>query len=213
MGRFFRSILFAFAVLVAVVLLVPSAGQWVRSQVSPLVLSGLLRSSSSSSSLVHGAAATTGTSILGRSSLSASFINTLFTLAHSPAAGTGQTFYTQSQQTGIDDAYPLAIFWHESNFGRAGVAVATRNPGNVTCPGSSFPCLGNFRLYPTWAVGVQDLYTLLAKVYVSSRHLSTVETIFPVYAPLSDGNSPAAYIASVKSSVALWRSQMKGGQA
>ena len=158
---------------------------------------------------VSSASMTSGTSILGRPSLSVSFIDSVLALAQSPAQGTGQTFYTESVQTGIDDAYPLAIFQHELSFGRAGAAVDTRNPGNINCAGFS-SCLGRFRLYSTWAAGVQDLYQLLVKEYLP-RHLTTLESILQVYAPTSDGNSPADYVAAVKSSVALWRKQMVQG--
>ncbi|MBA2394231.1 MAG: glucosaminidase domain-containing protein [Ktedonobacteraceae bacterium] len=159
-------------------------------------------SSASASSL---SSSSTGTSILGRPSLSASFIENVLTLAHSPAQGTGQTFYTESLHTGIDDAFPFAFFLHESSLGRAGAATATRNPGNITCAHVP-PCLGNFRLYPTWAAGVQALYHLLAHEYIPF-HRSTLETILPVYAPSSDGNDPLAYIAAVKASVVLWHQE------
>jgi hypothetical protein len=169
------------------------------------VLSFTLPSSSSASASSLSSSSSTGTSILGRPSLSASFLENVLTLAHSPAQGTGQTFYTESLRTGIDDAYPFAFFQHESSLGRAGAAVATRNPGNIICANVP-PCLGNFRLYPTWAAGVQALYQLLVQEYLPA-HRSTLETIVPVYAPTSDGNAPLAYIAAVKSSVVLWRQE------
>jgi hypothetical protein len=146
-----------------------------------------------------------GTNILGRPSLSASFLENVLVLAHSPAQGTGITFYTESLRTGIDDAFPFAFFLHESSLGRVGAAVATRNPGNIVCAGF-LPCLGRFRLYPTWAAGVHDLYQLLAQEYIP-HHLSTLESILQVYAPASDGNAPLAYISAVKASVALWRQE------
>jgi hypothetical protein len=161
--------------------------------------------SSVSASSLSSSSLSTGTSILGRPSLSASFMNSILARAGSPARGTGQTFYAESVRTGIDDAYPFAFFEHESSFGTAGAATATRNVGNIVCA-SVPPCLGDFRLYPTWAAGVQALYTLLVHEYLPA-HRSTLETIVPVYAPVSGGNAPLAYIASVKSSVLLWRQE------
>src|SRR5689334_15162924 len=65
-----------------------------------------------------------GFSVVGGPSLSASFINQVLSTANSPAAGTGQVFYAQSVSTGIDDAYALAFFQHESTFGKFGVAAS-----------------------------------------------------------------------------------------
>src|SRR5690348_7019059 len=80
--------------------------------------------------------AQTGTSttgqhaVTGGPSLSADQVNAILSQAGSPAAGTGQTFYEQSLQTGINDAYALAFFNHESSYGLAGVARLSRSIGN-----------------------------------------------------------------------------------
>jgi hypothetical protein len=177
------------------------------SHIGPVLVISLPGSRASSAPVsVSLDATSTGTSILGRPSLSASFIDGVLARVQSPAQGTGQVFYQESVQTGIDDAYPFGIFQHESSFGLAGAAVATHNPGNIVCAG--YPtCLGRFRSYATWAAGVRDLYALLAREYVP-HHLQTLESILQVYAPASDGNAPLDYIAAVKSSIALWRREM-----
>jgi hypothetical protein len=49
---------------------------------------------------------------------------------------------------------------------------------------------------------------VLAREYVP-RHLDTLETILPVYAPSDDHNSPSEYVAAVKASVQQWRTQVR----
>ena len=111
--------------------------------------------------------------------------------------------YQDSLRFGIDDAYALAFFWHESTFGRLGVAAVTRSIGNIVCT-SGFPyCIGRFRSYASWQAGCFDWFHLIASVYLP-RGLSTVERIVPVYAPASE-NDVSAYIAAVRSAVASWR--------
>ena len=60
-------------------------------------------------------------SILGPPSLSVAFINRVLSAYHSPAVGLGSVLYADSLTYGIDDAYPLAFFLHESSMGNAGL--------------------------------------------------------------------------------------------
>jgi len=142
-------------------------------------------------------------SILGRPSLSVAFVNRVLLAYHSPAAGLGSVLYQDSVTYGIDDAYPLAFFLHESSMGNAGMAASTHSLGNIRCtPGWS--CLGGYRYYITWAAGFRDWVRLMAYEYVP-RHLSTIPSIIPVYAPSADHNDEHAYIAAVLSAVSSWR--------
>jgi len=142
-------------------------------------------------------------SILGRPSLSVAFVNRVLLAYHSPAAGLGSVLYQDSVTYGIDDAYPLAFFLHESSMGNIGVASATHSLGNIRCtPGWS--CYSGYRLYTTWAAGFLDWFRLMAYEYVP-RHLSTIPSIIPVYAPSADHNDEHAYIAAVLSAVSSWR--------
>jgi len=145
-----------------------------------------------------------GSSILGRPSLSAAFVNRVLAAYHSPAAGLGQTLYDLSVTYGIDDAYPLAFFLHESSMGNAGMAVSTHSLGNIRCtPG--WACSGGYRYYATWADGFHDWFRLIAAEYLP-HGLATIPTIIPVYAPSADHNDEHAYIAAVLSAVSVWRS-------
>lgn len=146
----------------------------------------------------------TGSSIVGGPSLSAAKVDTILSNAGSPAAGTGQTFYTDSQQYSIDDATALAFFHHESTYGLYGAASETHSIGNIVCT-AGYSCIGRFRAYGTWSQGIDDWFQLIKSVYVDSWHCSTVEAVIPHYAPNSDHNDEAGYIAAVESDVSTWR--------
>src|SRR5229473_1061482 len=149
-------------------------------------------------------------SVLGRPSLSASFVNRVLLVSHSPAVGTGQALYDLSLRYGVDDAYALAFFRHESLFGTTGVARVTLSLGNIRCS-FGYRCIEGYRVYSTWQAGYEDWYKLIKDGYVSGQvsrkcPCITIEQIVPVYAPASDGNDEHAYLAAVLSAVAAWRS-------
>jgi hypothetical protein len=139
----------------------------------------------------------------GLPSLSPAFLNQVLTEAHSPAQGTGQALYDLSQQYQVDDAYALAFFKEESQYGTTGQARVTRSLGNIRCAGFAH-CINGYRAYTSYQQGYQDWYQLIRNLYVNTWHLTTIDQIVPVYAPASDGNNPAAYIATVKHMVSLW---------
>jgi hypothetical protein len=143
--------------------------------------------------------------VLGKPTLSASFLNRVLLVYHSPARGTGQALYDLSVKYGIDDAYALAFFEHESTFGTTGVATVTHSLGNIRCS-AGYVCKSGYRAYSSWQQGEEDWYQLIRTLYVNQWHLVTVSQIVPVYAPQSDGNDVPGYIAAVLSSVAAWRS-------
>lgn len=144
-----------------------------------------------------------GSSVLGSPSLSAQQIDKILSSAGSPAVGTGNTFYNDSVQYGIDDAYALGFFHHESGYGESGAATQTLNMGNIVCT-EGYDCIGRFRAYSSWSSGIDDWYQLIKNVYVSQGH-TTVESIIPIYAPSSDNNDPNSYISAVENDVQNWR--------
>ncbi|GHO93041.1 hypothetical protein KSF_030890 [Reticulibacter mediterranei] len=160
--------------------------------------------------------AATADSLVGRPSISASFINEVLIACHSPAHGKGQTLYDLGVQYGIDPAWPLAFFLHESSCGTQGMAVITHSLGNLRCfsgsvcvntvgnscqPGQS--CYAFFR---SWEQGFEAWYQLIGNYYIKQRGLTTIARVIPVYAPAADDNDESAYIRAVTSSVAAWRS-------
>ncbi len=143
--------------------------------------------------------------VVGKPSISAEFINRVLAWYDSPAAGKGQVLYDDGVKYGIDPVYALAFFMHESRFGTTGVATVTHSLGNIRATTGHAQYQG-YRMYRTWEEGFGDWYRLIAKLYVAQWGLSTLDQIVPVYAPGSDNNDVAAYIAAVKQAVDTWRS-------
>ncbi len=152
-------------------------------------------------------------SVVGPPTITAAFIDRVLSAYGSPAAGTGQALYDDGVASGIDPVYALAFFLHEDSFGKTGIGAATHSLGNTRCsPG--YACQYGFRSYATWEAGYQDWYHLILNGYVKGQvtnaivghPCTTIAQIIPVYAPSSDGNNEAAYIAAVLHAVATWRS-------
>jgi hypothetical protein len=148
-------------------------------------------------------------SVVGGPSLSGATVDHILSAAGSPAeaeSGMGAYVYQLSEQYHIDDAFALAFFHHESNYGRAGVARETNSWGNIKCTPGWSRCdpSGGYRAYPTWHAGVLDWFQTISSVYVQ-HGLTTLDKILPVYAPPSDGNNDAVYQKAVLADVARWR--------
>lgn len=142
----------------------------------------------------------------------------------SPAAtegGFGQMTVDECKRTGIDNAYVLAMFIHESTAGTAGAAVETHSTGNIICTDSN--CAGRFQVYPDWKAGGRAHFTLLkcyrdgggegcTGLWNGKKHDTIVDAIY-TWAPPSDGNNqnqdctldPGSYPCAVKKDVANWR--------
>lgn len=146
-------------------------------------------------------------SVLGKPTLSAAFMNQVLAAYGSPAAGKGQKLYDLGAQYGIDPAFALAFFLHESSFGKAGEARSSLSLGNLRCI-PNFKCQDGYAWFNTWEDGFEAWYKLIRNLYVAYWGLTTVDLIIPKYAPTSDNNNEAAYIASVKHSLDVWH----GGQ-
>ena len=145
--------------------------------------------------------------VLGKPTVSAAFINRVLTAYNSPAAGKGQALYDLGVRYGIDPAFALAFFLHESGFGTAGEATKTLSLGNLRCI-PNYACVdqdrGGYAAFSSWEAGFQAWYELIRNYYVAQRGLTTVETIIPTYAPTADHNDEAAYIASLKHAIDTW---------
>lgn len=125
----------------------------------------------------------------------------------SPMNGDGRQLYELGVKYGIDPAFCLAFFVHESAAGTRGEAVLTHNLGNIRAIAGA-PSLDGYRYYDTWLEGAESWYRLISSLYVQDWGLSTVDAIIPVYAPSADSNDPAAYIADVEQLVSSWRAQV-----
>lgn len=143
-------------------------------------------------------------SVIGPPSLSVAQIETVLRQYGSPAVGQGSKLYDLGVRYGIDPAYALAFFVHESGCGTKGVARFTSSLGNIRCT-EGFECYEGYRKYPSWEAGMEDWYKLITELYIAGWNLRTVDEIIPVYAPWGDNNHPPTYIASVKAMVDSWR--------
>jgi hypothetical protein len=114
----------------------------------------------------------------------------------SPAAAEAHDAYAEIVAHGVDPALALAVFQHESSFGRAGAAVPHRNWGNLR-HSPFFKSEAGFVCYPTWHDGAGDTARLLAiygRNLIRPRRTTCTARTFPhVWAPSSDGNAPTRY--------------------
>ena len=124
--------------------------------------------------------------------------------ARSPAAPAADACFAAIVAQGIDPAIGLAMFRHESGCGCAGVAVKTRNWGNLRkSMGRAHHVADGWAWYSSWPDGAAD-WAALMRAYVG-RGLTTVRAAIPVYAPSSDHNAPESYSAAVLAAVAAWQ--------
>ncbi len=142
-------------------------------------------------------------SVVGAPTLTAAFINRVLAAYHSPALGTGQALYDLGVQYGIDPAFALAFFFHESGFGTQGEARSSLSLGNLRCI-PNFTCQDGYAWFPTWEAGFAAWYSLISNLYVKQWGLTTVSQIIPRYAPPTDNNNDAAYIAAVEQAIDTW---------
>lgn len=141
--------------------------------------------------------------VLSKPTVNADFINKVLSAYHSPAAGKGQALYDIGVKYGIDPAFALAFFMHESTFGLKGEASGSLSLGNIRCI-PNFRCRDNFAWFDTWEDGFQEWYKLMRNLYVAQWGLTTVDQIIPTYAPAADHNDESAYINSLKHSLDTW---------
>ncbi len=158
----------------------------------------------------------TSYSVIGGPSLTADFINQVLNRYGSPAAGKGQTLYDLGVKYGVDPAFALAFFMHESSFGKAGMATVTLGLGNERCI-EDRPCINSqggpceseqscYAQFSSWEDGFEHWYMLITGPVYKGSGLTTIAQIIPRYAPNADHNNEAGYIASVENAVATWRS-------
>lgn len=148
-------------------------------------------------------------SVLGKPTVTADLINRVLASYNSPAAGLGQQMYDLGVKYGIDPVYALAFFMHESLFGTTGEARATLSLGNLRCIPTR-PCIdqdrGGYAQMYSWVDGFEQWYKLIRNLYVAQWGRVTIDQIIPKYAPNSDGNDEAGYIAVLKHEIDVWHS-------
>ena len=147
--------------------------------------------------------AISGDSVLGPPTISAAKIDQVLASYNSPAEGKGQAMYDLGIKYGIDPAYCLAFFIHESTAGTKGVATVTKSIGNIrVTPG--YQDYQGYRKYNSWDEGIEDWYKLIRDLYINEWKLVTLQQIIPVYAPPIE-NDTDHYVETVRNQVNGWR--------
>ena len=145
-------------------------------------------------------------SVVSKPSLTVDFMNRVLAYYHSPAAGKAQALYNDGLKYGLDPAFALAFFMHESLFGTTGAARVTLSLSNMRCV-PEYRCLqenGGYAIFNTWEQSFEAWFKLIRNLYVGYWGRVTVDQIIPKYAPNNDGNNEAGYIATLKHTIDIW---------
>jgi hypothetical protein len=119
-------------------------------------------------------------SVVGKPSLPAATVDAIFKGLGSPMNGMGQVVVQASQQSNIDDAFALAVWWTETNDGAAGVGLADRNPGSVRGSVGYPSAYDGYTIYPSYSAAIVYWFNMLKNMYVN-QGLSTVYLISHPY--------------------------------
>lgn len=133
-------------------------------------------------------------------------------------------YYDACVRLGVDAAFVLAIFIHESGCGKYGYAKTTRSWGNTRPPSFGVPDLGTvmqpsggqLSRYATWLDGcVSTAARLVAPDWV--YHGRTIGEVFTgtatssaVWAPAGDSNDPNGYLRAVLDAMNRYSDQPSG---
>src|SRR5438876_9455375 len=120
-------------------------------------------------------------SVVGKPSLPAAAVDAILKSLGSPMSGMGQVVAQASQQTNIDDAFALAVWWTETNDGAAGVGLADRNPGSVRGSVGYPSAYDGYTIYPSYSAAIVYWFNMIRNNYVIGRGVSTVYTIARPY--------------------------------
>lgn len=120
-----------------------------------------------------------------------------------------EAYYDKIVEFGVDPLFILAMFWHESQFGRFGVARVTHSWGNTRNPtfgakpvGEAPGASGSFPIFRDWLDGcVSTVARLVATDWVYHDR-EPIREIFEhpsgkVWAPAGDFNNPSGYLRAV----------------
>jgi hypothetical protein len=135
-------------------------------------------------------------SVVGPPSLPAATVNAIFSRLGSPMSGTGAIVEQMSQQTRIDDAFALGVWWTETNDGAAGVGLADHNPGGVRGSAGYPSAHDGYTIYPDYSSAIVYWFHLLRNQFVD-RGLTTVYAISHPYVGTSSSPLWAGKVTSL----------------
>ncbi len=119
-------------------------------------------------------------SVVGQPSLPTATVDTILKSLGSPMSGLGKVVIQASQQSNIDDAFALAVWWTETNDGAAGVGLADRNPGSVRGSVGYPSAFDGYTIYPSYSAAISYWFSMVKNIYVN-RGFSTVYSISHPY--------------------------------
>src|SRR5205809_2969436 len=119
-------------------------------------------------------------SVVSKPTLPAATVDAILKDLGSPMSGMGHIVEQASQQTNIDDAFALAVWWTETNDGATGVGLADRNPGSVRDSVGYPSAYDGYTIYPSYSAAIVYWFNMLKNMYVN-RGLSTVYLISHPY--------------------------------
>lgn len=132
----------------------------------------------------------------------------------SPAASSASEIYAALVSESIEPSFGLACFSHESQFGKLGVChdYDTRSIGNTRSSRIgvttfvTVPIKGRYVKYLSWELGAKDFAKRLTdpNFDYARAGATTVGKIMPIFAPVTDGNSPDIYIDKVIALMQGW---------
>jgi len=155
---------------------------------------------------------------IGQPTISVAAFTDILVQANSPAALSAEQCYKAIADQGVDPAFALAIFAHESQFGKEGVASRTHNWGNLRAGAYDDYTRDGWAWYEggdAWIRSAKDCARQLVRYsqnltpglkYCGHLDHLTPENIFWHWAPTGDGdNKPNAYAVAVRALVNNWR--------
>lgn len=111
-------------------------------------------------------------------------------LAATPLSAEASAIYNEVKPHSI---LYVAQLKQESNFGREGIAPANKNPTGLRPRGGD-----GFMRFQSWAAAAREWYARVTDPNYAYADTQTVEEYVHTYAPASDGNNEAAYVAAIK---------------
>jgi N-acetylmuramoyl-L-alanine amidase len=140
----------------------------------------------------------------------ADFLAVLRAASSPVSAGEARAVYSYCLARQVSPAWTLAVFHHESTYGRAGTATETHSWGNTRRPSFGVPDIGivagrsgYFSKYANWADGGVSTVARVVD-YKPYAEAFTVRQITPIWAPSSDGNNTERYIQAVLADIEKW---------
>ncbi len=123
-------------------------------------------------------------------------------LSEKRVAELAQFIYDEGVKHHINPAVALAFFNMETNSGTSNLAQDGKGWANIRGHASA-GSVGGFRAYKSEEEGIVDWYKLISK-YPDRFGAKTIAQIIHHYAPNSDGNNEAQYVATVEKMVKDW---------